>query len=74
MPIQLRDNGPGGNAWAVMGRVTSVLKQLDRRDEVDAYTKAAMSGDYDNLIKVSEETLDGCYIEWFHEESDDDDE
>jgi len=47
-----------GNAFAVMGAVTNVMKRHGATpDEVKAYQTAAMSGDYDNLLRVSMEMV-----------------
>ena len=69
--------GPEGNAFAVMGAVTSVLKQMGRAwdipfSEIDRvckeYTERAKSGDYENLLKVSEEYV---LFTWIHPDYDD---
>ena len=68
--------GPEGNAFAVMGFVTSAIKQLGNaldmdRDEInnicEEYRKKAMSGNYENLLKVSNEYVD---INFCREEED----
>lgn len=47
-------NGPDGNAFCIMGNVAHIMRQHGcSKEEVDEYTKAAMSSDYDNLLKVS---------------------
>lgn len=50
--------GVDGNAWAVMGYVGKALKNEGLGNMVDEYQKKAMSGDYDNLLRVSLEYLD----------------
>ena len=47
--------GPSGNAWAVMGNVVAALKRAGKASLKDEYMKRAMSGDYENLLKVSGE-------------------
>lgn len=43
-----------GNAFSIMGAVTNVMKRHGATpDEVKAYQNAAMSGDYDNLLRES---------------------
>jgi len=42
-----------GNAHAIMGQVSYILKQLDMRDKIEEYYKEATSGDYKNLLEVS---------------------
>jgi len=54
--LQTDLSGPAGNAYAVMGNVESILKQLKRPPiEVKKYLKDAKSGDYNNLLKVTNE-------------------
>ena len=45
--------GRDGNAFAIMGAVTNGLRKAGYKDQVDNYRNAAMSGDYDNLLRVS---------------------
>ena len=46
--------GNDGNAFAVMGAVTSALRKAGRiNEEVHEYQSQAMSGDYNNLLAVS---------------------
>lgn len=46
--------GEDGNAFAIMGRVGRMMKQAGvPSEEVDAYMSEAMSGDYDNLLRVT---------------------
>ena len=47
--------GPSGNAFCVMGAVVEALRRNGRGDLVADYRKRATSGDYENLLKVSEE-------------------
>lgn len=50
--------GQDGNASAIMGRVTAAMKDAGvAREDQDAYRKAAMGGDYDNLLRVTLETV-----------------
>ncbi len=56
--VEVRLVGEDGNALAIMGRVTNAmeragLSEADRK----AYTVAAMSGDYNNLLRVTMETV-----------------
>lgn len=53
-------SGPDGNAFVVMGKVTSVLRKFNPTDNtlVKEYQAEAMSGDYENLLKVSNEYVD----------------
>jgi hypothetical protein len=50
--------GVDGNAFAVMGVVVRELRRVGNSQAViDAYTAAAKSGDYDDLLRVS---MDYC--------------
>lgn len=50
--------GIDGNAFAVMGYVREALRREGLRDRIDEYTKAATSGDYNNLLAVSLKYID----------------
>lgn len=50
--------GNDGNAFAIMGQVTKALKRAGHADLVDEYRKEAMSGDYDNLLRVTMEYVE----------------
>ena len=42
-----------------MGRVAAAMRDAGiDQSEIDDYLKRAMAGDYDNLLKVSMETVD----------------
>ena len=46
--------GNDGNAFAVMGAVTSALRKVGRtNEEVHEYQSQAMSGDYNHLLAIS---------------------
>ena len=53
--VTVEMRGPSGNAWAVMGNVVAALKRAGKASLKDEYMKRAMSGDYENLLKVSGE-------------------
>ena len=53
--VRVEMSGPSGNAWAVMGNVVAALKRAGKASLKDEYMKRAMSGDYENLLKVSGE-------------------
>ncbi len=44
-----------GNAFMIMGRVTKALRRAGHADLITQYTEEAMSGDYDNLLRVTME-------------------
>jgi len=48
-----------GNAFAIMGCVRRLLKDVDRSDEWSDAQKRMMDGDYDNLCDVAEEVTFG---------------
>ena len=53
--------GVDGNAFNIMGYVRNAMKE--RRfsaDEISAYTKDAMSSDYNHLVFVSLNMIDKC--------------
>jgi len=50
--------GKDGNAFAVMGAVRKAMRQAKiSQEEIEAYQNAAMNGDYDNLLRVTMETV-----------------
>ena len=53
--VRVEMRGPSGNAWAVMGNVVAALRRAGKASLKDEYMKRAMSGDYENLLKVSGE-------------------
>ncbi len=56
--IKVKLTERNGNAFVVMGAVTSALKKGGREDLVKQYEEEAMSGDYDNLLRVSMEYVE----------------
>jgi len=51
--------GPDGNAFVILGRVAKAMRSAGAtEEEVNAYQASATSGDYDNLLKVTGETVD----------------
>jgi len=63
--------GPQGNAFQLMAYADDFLRQMGRRDEMDALQTEMMSGDYDNLIRIFEENF-GDYVELVGKPGDDD--
>jgi ribosomal protein S9 len=54
--VDVQLTGEDGNAFAIMGAVTRALRQAGApREEIAQYTTEAMSGDYNNLLRVSME-------------------
>lgn len=51
--------GIDGNAYSIMGYVTSAMKREGKsQEEIDVYYKDATSSDYTHLICVSMEIID----------------
>jgi hypothetical protein len=45
--------GQDGNAFAIIGRVSKILKKAGvEQEEIVEFREQAMSGDYDNLLKT----------------------
>lgn len=56
--ITVKLTSQDGNAFAIMGAVQRALRKAGAsKDEIAAYTKAAMAGDYNNLLRVTMETV-----------------
>lgn len=56
-------SGPEGNAFVLMGYVSTFGKQLGlTKEEIKGITTRMMEGDYDNLIKVFDEEF-GEYVD-----------
>jgi hypothetical protein len=52
--IEVRLVGEDGNAFAIMGRVASALKDAGiPKEEIDSYYAESTSGDYDNLLRTA---------------------
>lgn len=53
--------GKDGNAFAILAAVEKAMKKAGcKKEEIDQYKKEAMSGDYDNLLRV---TMKYCDVE-----------
>lgn len=48
--IEVQLSGRDGNAFAIMGAVSTALKRAGHADEVSDYMAESTSGDYDNLL------------------------
>ena len=50
--------GQDGNAFAILGRVAAAMRRAGlSKDVIDDYTEQATSGDYDNLLTVTMQTV-----------------
>lgn len=57
--VEVKLTGTDGNAFSVMGAVKSALKRAGAsKEEIDQYLSESMSGDYDNLLRVSMEWVE----------------
>lgn len=51
--------GEDGNAFAVLGAAQRAARNAGwTKEQIDAYRTEAMSGDYDNLLAVTQEYFD----------------
>ena len=53
--VHVKLTGTDGNAFALMGRVTSALKAAGYGESVEPFRKEAMSGDYEHLLRTCTE-------------------
>ena len=60
--VKMDLRGPSGNAFAIMGLVRGTLRAKGRADLVEAYTKEATSGDYENLLRVTGRYVHFSYV------------
>lgn len=52
--VEVQLVGQDGNAFAIMGRVASALKDAGvSKEEIDEYYAESMSGDYDQLLQTA---------------------
>ena len=51
--IKVQLTGQDGNAFAIMGKVTKALRSNGHKNLVKEYQDEAMSGDYNNLLRVT---------------------
>lgn len=52
--VEVQLVGEDGNAFAIMGRVMSALKDAGvSKKEIDQYYAESTSGDYDNLLRTA---------------------
>ena len=50
--ITVKLTGENGNAFAIIGRVRTALRKNGRPDLIEAFSRDAMSGDYDHLLQT----------------------
>lgn len=52
--IKVQLTGRDGNAFAIMGAVSTALRKGGvSKEEINEYTSESMSGDYDNLLRTA---------------------
>lgn len=52
--VHVQLTGHDGNAYAIMGAVSSALRRAGvSGEEIKEYTAQSMSGDYDNLLRTA---------------------
>ena len=57
--IEVELVGNDGNAFVIMGSISMAIREAGGSDEdVKEYKREAMSGDYDNLLRVSMDWVD----------------
>lgn len=57
--MEIDRNSPDGNAFAIMGYVSRLLKDVGRDDEIPGVIERMRSGDYENLCRVADEATFG---------------
>jgi len=57
--MNINANGPEGNAFAIMGTVRSLLKQVGRSAEWPDIQVRMIAGDYNNLCDEAEAATHG---------------
>ena len=53
--VRVKLVGKDGNAFAILGRVRRALREAGYQELAEEYLKAAQTGDYDNLLRVTME-------------------
>lgn len=51
--VRVRLTESDGNAFMVLGKVAGALRKAGHKDLAQEYTREAMEGDYDHLLRVS---------------------
>lgn len=56
--VTVQLTGNDGNAFFIMGAVTRTMRRSGcTKEDIDKYREDAMSGDYDNLLRITMETV-----------------
>lgn len=57
--VTVQLSGEDGNAFSLIGRTTRAMRQaMVPQEEIEAFRKQAMSGDYDNVLQTIMEWVD----------------
>lgn len=57
--VRVKLVGTDGNAMAIMGTVSGAMRRGGcTKEEIDKYLEDAMSGDYNNLLQVTTQTVE----------------
>lgn len=57
--VTVQLTGQDGNAFMIMGLVTKAMRRAGvSKADIDSYLAEAQSGDYDNLLAVTMQTVD----------------
>ena len=57
--VHVQLSGNDGNAYAIMGAVTTALRRHGvPQEEIEKYKEESMSGDYDNLLMTAMRWVD----------------
>ncbi len=57
--IEVELTGQDGNAFFIIGRVSKAMRRAGiAQEDIDAYRTEAMSGDYDNVLRVTMTTVE----------------
>jgi hypothetical protein len=56
--VRINIRGPAGNAFTIMGIVSNAMREHRiEQAEIDAYRRTAMLGDYQDLLRITRETV-----------------
>ena len=51
--VKVQLSGEDGNAFFIIGRVTQAMRRAKvEKETIDSFSKEAMSGDYDNVLRT----------------------
>lgn len=53
--VKVKLVGTDGNAFSILGKVSSALRKAGYADLAKEYMEKSMSGDYNNLLRVTKE-------------------